>query len=101
MTTIGTTLAPPADPASSEDPWVAGLHGSHDPGDCESMVAFDDHPCEGLRSWYVELGFSGYDVANPRWEGAVCGECLVGWQEWAAEEPVAVAVVSVTPIAFG
>lgn len=84
----------------AEDPWVADLHGNSG-RDCQSTVAFDDHPCGGTPRWYVELEILEYKVANPRWEGKVCSACLRGWQEWAVEESDAITVVSITPISGG
>lgn len=40
-------------------------------------------------------------VANPKWEGRLCGDCLTGWVEWAAEDPDGIRVVSVNAIITG
>jgi len=100
------TAAPTPDPAnrpiSEEGAWVSDLHSSFDSGECQSTVGFDNHTCEGTFHWYVELEMSAHAVANPRWEGKLCSECLAGWREWAEEEPDQVQVVSVHhPIVTG
>lgn len=100
-----TTLEPAVEPGSlttaDEVPWVADLEGSAGPTDCQSTVGFDDQPCDGAPAWYVQLELWGQVAANPRWEGKLCNPCLAGWQEWAAEEPDSVNVVSVHPIRSG
>lgn len=75
--------------------------GTQSTGLCESTVAFDDHPCTGSPACLVQLEIRHYEVANPHWEGKLCSSCLVGWRAWAEEEPAAIQVVSVTPIASG
>ena len=101
QTTIAPALDPDTRPISEEGPWVSDLHGSNEPGECQSTVGFDDRPCEGSQHWYVELEISALGAANPRWEGKLCNACLKGWREWAEEEPDTVAVISVHPIVAG
>ena len=83
------------------DPWVADLRGGTGDSDCQSMVGFDNHPCDDTADYYVELETPGYAVDNPRWEGKVCRSCLAGWVEWEREEPTNVRVISVNPIIAG
>lgn len=95
------SISPALVPLTDTDPWVADLHGSSDASDCQSTVGFEDHPCLDAAHWYAVIDVREYTVGNPRWEGKVCDACLAGWREWAAEEPAAIAVVSVHPIAAG
>lgn len=84
--------------STNTDPWVSDLNGSFQSDDCQSTVEFDSHPCDSAPRYYVELYLDMSEVANPRWEGKLCSSCLVGWCEWAADEPDNVQVVSVNPI---
>ena len=34
-----------------EGPWVSDLHGSYEPGECQSTVGFNSHPCEETSRW--------------------------------------------------
>ncbi len=99
------TTAPALDAATrpiiEDGPWVSDLHSPNEPGECQSTVDFDGHPCEGTPNWYVELQISALGAANPRWEGKLCNACVEGWLEWAKEEPERVQVVSVHPIITG
>jgi hypothetical protein len=83
---------------SETDPWVSDLHSGFAEGQCQSTVGFDNHPCEGGPTWYVELEVQDQPVANPQWEGKLCNACLAGWIEWSSEDPDSVVVVSVNPI---
>ena len=112
MTSLGTKVAPveilpvvkppavaPLD--FDDDPWVSDLQGGSQDGSCQSTTGFSDHPCAGSQQWYVQLEMLEYRVANPRWEGKMCNSCLLGWRDWAAEEPDAIHVLSVSPIVSG
>jgi hypothetical protein len=105
VTKLETVVLPVAprllEPDTRDDPWVADLRGSSADGDCQSTVGFEDRTCEGEAHWYAELEAHMDGVANPRWEGKLCHSCLAGWREWAAEEPLAVRIVSVHPIVRG
>lgn len=80
------------------DPWVSDLNGSFQSDDCQSTVEFNSHPCNSAPRYYVQLLLDRSGLANPRWEGKLCSSCLVGWFEWATDEPDSVQVVSVSPI---
>lgn len=94
-------VKPHKNATTDADPWVSDLDSSFAPGDCQSTVGFDIHPCDATPKWYVEIEIDEYAVANPRWEGKLCNSCLSGWLEWAAEEPHSVRVMSVNPIVRG
>ena len=101
MTKVATGVAPQPYTSTDQDPWVSDLHSSFGQGECQSTVGFDDHSCAGTPHWYVELEVLAYPVANTLWEGKLCNACLAGWEEWAAEEPEAIRVLSVNPILSG
>lgn len=95
ITPVSPAVSPAPQLSPTQDPWVSDLESSFTPGDCQSTVGFDDHPCAGDPMHYVQIEVWQERVANPRWEGKLCDPCLTGWLEWAAEEPTAVRVVSV------
>lgn len=86
---------------TDQEPWVSDLRSTFRPGECQSTVGFDDHPCADSARWYVQLEIHVGSPANPYWEGRLCNPCLAGWRDWEAEEPAAIRVMSVDPIVSG
>lgn len=88
-------------PDTSEDPWVADLADPDSHPYCQSTVEATEHPCETTPKYYAQIEVWCHPVANPRWEGKLCNNCLTGWLEWAALNPEGIRVVSVHPIVAG
>lgn len=101
VTTIGPAVDPVTVPAVGEDPWVADLADPDSHPYCQSTVVATDYRCEHIPKYYAQIEVWSYPVANPRWEGKLCNNCLTGWLEWAAFHPEGIKVVSVNPIVTG